>query len=335
MNHSTPWLVVKDAGLYCEPGQFYIDPVVPVTSAIITHAHGDHACAGHGDVFGHNATLGLMQSRFGEQSASHWHYLAYQQPVAMNGMDLYLLPAGHILGSAQLVMHYQGEKVIFSGDYKRCLDPTCDPFLVEPCDVFITEATFALPVFKHPPIEEELHKLLHSLHLFPHRCHLVGVYILGKCQRLIRTLRLMGYLEPIYIHGSLQKTCDFYQQYGIDLGELRSAFELTMDESAGKIVLCPPSALRDRWSRRFANVITCMASGWMQIRARAKQQGVELPLVISDHADWPELIQTLAEVNPRELLVTHGREDALVYYARQQGYTAQALHLLGYDDHED
>ncbi|QRN04079.1 ligase-associated DNA damage response exonuclease [Legionella sp. MW5194] len=335
MNHSTPWLVVKEAGLYCEPGEFYIDPVTAVPAAVITHAHGDHACAGHGEVFAHTVTLQLMQRRFGEEGARHWHPLAYQQPLSVNAIDLYLLPAGHILGSAQLVMDYQGSKVIFSGDYKRRPDPTCDPFLVEHCDVSITEATFALPVFNHPPIEDELQKLLRSLRLFPHRCHLVGVYVLGKCQRVLRTLRLMGYLEPIYIHGSLQKTCEFYQQCGIDLGELRSAIELTKDESAGKIVLCPPSALRDRWSRRFANVLIGMASGWMQIRARAKQQGVELPLIISDHADWPELIQTLSDVNPNEIFVTHGREEALIHYAQQQGYKAQALHLLGYDEQGD
>lgn len=335
MRHPKNWLAIKKAGLYCIPGQFYIDPMYPVAQAIITHSHADHARAGHQHVIAHAHTVAIMQIRYGEECAQTLQSLAYFERINVNDVEIYLLPAGHILGSAQIVIEYREARLIISGDYKRALDPTCEPFIVESCDVFITEATFSLPIFKHPPITTEINKLLTSLQTFPNRCHLIGVYALGKCQRLIKTLRLMGYLEPIYLHGALKKLCDFYQSMGIDLGELLPATLLDLSNSAGKIVLCPPSALHDKWSRRFTNVIVAMASGWMQIRARAKQKGIDLPLIISDHADWHELTQTISEINPSEIWVTHGREEALVYYAQQQGYKAQALHLLGYEEQED
>jgi putative mRNA 3-end processing factor len=336
MLHPKKWIDIKQEGLYCVPGQFYIDPVSPVDAAVITHGHGDHARSGHKKVLATHATIAIMQTRYGIDCADVLQGLAYRETITINGVKLYFLPAGHILGSAQVVMEYEGSRLIVSGDYKRAPDPTCELFAVEHCDVFITEATFSLPVFKHPPIEKELQKLLDSVALHPERCHMVGAYALGKCQRIIKTLRLMQYDEPIYLHGALIKLCELYQKLGVDLGVLLPASELDIISSAGKIILCPPSALHDRWSRRFADPIAASGSGWMQIRARAKQQGIDLPLIISDHADWDELTQTLQDINPSEVWVTHGREEALVYYAIKQGYKAQALRLLGYEEsHED
>lgn len=335
MIHPDKWLSIKKEGLYCIPGQFYVDPFLPVPNALITHAHGDHARSGHQHVIAHPATLAIMSIRYGVEFSVTKKPLAYFERLTINNVEIYLLPAGHILGSAQLVIEYQDTRLIISGDYKRIADPTCESFVAEPCDVFITEATFGLPVFKHPPIEQELNKLINSLTQFPERCHLLGVYGLGKCQRVIKTLRMMNYNQPIYLHGALIKLCSFYESMGIALGELLPASALNLEQSAGKLVLCPPSALHDRWSRRFSKVLVSMASGWMQIRARAKQKGIELPLVISDHADWHELTQTIKEVNPREVWITHGREEALVYYSVQQGYKAQALHLLGFEEQED
>lgn len=329
------WLTVRKEGLYCIPGDFYIDPIYPVPRAIVTHGHADHAYSGHQYVAAHHATLAIMKIRYGEQCANQFVSLDYYQKLSFSKVSCYLLPAGHIMGSSQVVMEYEGVKVIVSGDYKRAEDPTCEPFKVESCDVFITEATFSLPVFKHPPIENEIQKLLDSLKNFPDRCHLIGVYALGKCQRLIKCLRLKGYNEPIFLHGAMKKLCDLYQNLGVDLGDLQAASTLSLQESAGKLVLCPPSALHDKWSRRFAHVMVGMASGWMRIRARARQKGIELPLVISDHADWFELTHTILEINPKEVWVTHGREEALVHFAQTAGYKAQALHLLGYDEHED
>ncbi|MDP3269969.1 MAG: ligase-associated DNA damage response exonuclease [Legionella sp.] len=335
MIHPDKWLSIKKEGLYCIPGQFYVDPFLPVPNALITHAHGDHARSGHQHVIAHPATLAIMSIRYGDEFSVTKKPLGYFERLTINKVEIYLLPAGHILGSAQLVIEYQDTRLIISGDYKRIADPTCEPFVAEPCDVFITEATFGLPVFKHPPIEQELNKLINSLTQFPERCHLLGVYGLGKCQRVIKTLRMMNYNQPIYLHGALIKLCAFYESMGISLGELLPASSLNVEQSKGKLVLCPPSALHDRWSRRFSKVLVSMASGWMQIRARAKQKGIELPLVISDHADWHELTQTIKEVNPKEVWITHGREEALVYYSIQQGYKAQALHLLGFEEQED
>lgn len=333
--HPKKWLAIKSEGLYCIPGDFFIDPLIPVDTAIITHGHADHARPGHRKIITTLETLAIMKVRYGEQCGIQTQTLEYYERFNLNKALIYLLPAGHILGSAQLVIEYEGSRVIVSGDYKRSFDPTCERFKVETCDVFITEATFGLPVFKHPLIEEELAKLLNSMQNFPAYSHLVGAYALGKCQRLIKTLRLMGYQDKIYLHGAMLKLCNLYQSFGVDLGDIRPASEIEPKQAAGKLIICPPSALHDRWSRRFAPSIVAQASGWMRIRARAKQKGIDLPLVISDHADWTELTNTIQEINPKEVWVTHGREEALVYYANQQGYRSQALYLLGYEEEDD
>lgn len=333
--HPETWLKTDDIGLYCEPGDFYIDPMKEVATALITHGHADHARAGHHSVYASTETLAIMRSRYGEDMANEQHAVTLAEPLYFNDVSVTYYPAGHILGSCQLLIEYAGFRVVVSGDYKRRPDPTCPPFQVVPCDVLITEATFGLPVFTHPPIENEIDKLLHSLRVFPQRCHLVGAYALGKCQRLIIALRRAGYHKPIYLHGAQVKLCELYRQFDIDLGNLIPVSDVADKATlAGEIVIAPPSALADRWSRSLPNVRTVMASGWMQIRARAKQRNAELPLIISDHCDWPELLQTIKEVNPKEVWVTHGREDALMYQAQKMGYKARALSLVGYDEAE-
>ena len=205
------------------------------------------------------------------------------------------------------------------------------------CDIFITEATFGLPVFRHPSPRSEIAKLIASLEEFPDRAHLIGVYALGKAQRLIRLLRDANYDKVIYIHGALKRLCEYYQSEGIDLGRLENA---TIDKGSkaqfgGAIVMAPPSAFGSTWAQRFPEPLLCFASGWMQIRARARQRGVELPLIISDHCDWSELTQTIDELNPREVWVTHGREEALVRWCQMQQRLAKPLNLVGYEDEEE
>jgi putative mRNA 3-end processing factor len=239
-----------------------------------------------------------------------------------------------VLGSAQIRLRSKGMSVVVSGDYKRRPDPTAEIFELVPCDVFITEATFGLPAFRHPDPSGEIGKLLRSVAEFPDRTHLVGVYALGKAQRVIRLLRDNGYDAPLYIHGSLQQLCDYYVASGNDLGELRPA---TLDKArkqdfSGAIVLGPPSAFNSPWVRRFADPLTAFASGWMQVRQRARQRGVELPLVISDHCDWDELCQTVRDTGAREIWVTHGREEALVRWCELNGIAARPLRLIGYED---
>jgi putative mRNA 3-end processing factor len=257
--------------------------------------------------------------------------LEYGERVKQGEVTIWLAPAGHVLGSAQVVLEYGGNRAVISGDYKRRFDPTCTPFQVVQCDVFVTEATFGLPVFIHPPDSEEIGKLLHSLELFPESSHVVGVYALGKCQRVIALLRRAGYDAPLYLHGALIELCNLYRTQGIELGELRPA-TTAGGSLAGKIVLAPPSALEDRWSRRLVEPVTAMASGWMRVRARARQRNAELPLIISDHADWPELTRTITDVGAGEIWVTHGREEALMHYATQRGLRARALALIGREE---
>jgi putative mRNA 3-end processing factor len=224
---------------------------------------------------------------------------------------------------------------VVSGDYKRRPDPTCAAFEPVPCDIFITEATFGLPVFRHPDTGAEIDRLLHVLHANPERCVLVGAYALGKAQRVIMELRGRGHDAPIFIHGALQRLCDLYRDFGVALGTLVPATGLKAAELRGSIVMAPPSALNDRWSRRLPDPITAMASGWMRVRQRARQKNVELPLVISDHADWDELTETLAEIAPTEVWVTHGREDALVHWCMTRQIKACALDLVGFEDEDD
>ena len=332
---TTKWLKVMPEGLYCAPGDFYIDALQPVAVDVVTHGHSDHARAGHEKVFATPETVEIMKLRCGADCAKEINTIPYGKKFTLGPVTLCFEPAGHILGSAQIVMEYHSERIVFSGDYKRRRDPTCKPFKPIPCDIFITEATFALPVFRHPPTENEIAKLIKSLELFPERCHLIGVYPLGKCQRIIAELREHGYTKPIYLHGALVKLCELYQKHGVKLGELIPVAEGEKKQFAGEIVLCPPGSLNDRWSRRLPEVLPCMASGWMQIRARAKQKLVELPLVISDHADWYELLQTIDELKPKEVWVTHGREDALIYEIGKKGIKAKALSLIGYEEEEN
>jgi putative mRNA 3-end processing factor len=329
------WVRVCPQGLYVEPGDFFIDPVRGVDRAVITHGHADHARPGNRHVLATPKTLAIMDARYGDGAAESRQALPYDAPIDIGGVRLWLAPAGHVLGSAQAVLEWRGCRILVSGDYKRRFDPTCAGFEVVPCDVFITEATFGLPVFRHPPDEEEIAKVLRSLALFPDRAHLIGVYALGKCQRVIALLRRAGYDRPIYIHGALAALCALYERLGVPLGDLRPAMSASKDELKGQIVLSPPSASSDRWSRRLPDPITAVASGWMRVRQRARQRGVEMPLVISDHADWDELLQTIQEVQAGEIWVTHGREEALIHAAGLMGKRARALALVGYEDEED
>jgi len=329
------WIRAVPGGLYCAPGDFFIDPTRAVDRAVITHGHGDHARPNNRHVLATAETIAIMQARYGETAGGALQPVRYGETVTMNSVSVTLVPAGHVLGSAQVVLEHQGSRVVVSGDYKRRRDPTCALFEPQSCDVFITEATFGLPVFRHPPDAHEIGRLLHSLRLFPERCHVVGVYALGKCQRVIGLLREAGYDEPIYIHGALAALCELYERLGVRLGTLLPVMGAAKDELAGKIVLAPPGATADRWSRRLPDPLTAMASGWMRVKQRAKARGVELPLVISDHADWDELTRTLHDTGAPEIWVTHGNEEALVHYATKAGMKARALALVGYEDEEE
>lgn len=332
--HPDRWIKVLPEGLYVEPGGFYIDPVRPVERAVVTHGHSDHARPGNHNVLATPGTLAIMRQRMGAGVGGSLQALEYGETLRIGDVAVRLVPAGHVLGSAQVVLEHAGSRVVVSGDYKRRLDRTCAPFEPVPCDVFVTEATFGLPVFRHPPDLGEVGKLLHSMTLFPERSHVVGVYALGKCQRLITLLRAAGYDRPIWLHGALEPLCRLYSDWGVELGELRPATVAAKEDLKGALVLAPPAAVADRWARRLADPVVAVASGWMRVRQRARQRGVELPLVISDHADWDELCRTLEDVGAPEVWVTHGREEALVHYATSRGIRARALALIGFEDED-
>jgi putative mRNA 3-end processing factor len=321
-------------GLYCPPGDFHIDPVRPVPRAVITHGHSDHARSGHGAVLATPQTLAIMAARYGEDFAVTTESAAYGQSVTRGAVEVTLVPAGHVLGSAQAVLRWKGITAVISGDYKRRRDPTCAAFETVPCNLFVSEATFGLPVFRFPPSEDEIAKLLKSVAQFPERTHLVGAYALGKAQRIIRLLREAGYDKTLYMHGALAGMNALYQAHGIDLGPLAPATSEARNALPGEIVLAPPSAIADKWARRFADPIPAFASGWMMVRARARQRHVELPLVVSDHADWDELTLTIGELQPEELWITHGSEEALLRWSALNDISATALEIAGYEDED-
>ena len=323
------------AGLCCKPGGFHIDPVRPVERALITHGHSDHARPGHGTVLATQETLDLMRLRYGDNFAGSTQAIAYGETIKLGGVSVTFHPAGHVLGSAQIAVTSGKTRIVASGDYKDAPDPTCAPFEVVPCDVFITEATFGLPVFRHGDAAGEIGKLLSSVALFPERAHLVGAYSLGKAQRVIALIRAAGYGAPIYLHGAMEKITHYYQSRGINLGALRMAKALTKADLAGTITLAPPTAITDIWTRRFPDPVAAFASGWMRVRARARQKGIELPLVISDHADWDGLTATIAATGAGEIWVTHGQEDALVHWCQSKGLKARPLDLIGYGDEDE
>jgi putative mRNA 3-end processing factor len=280
-------------------------------------------------------TLDLMRLRYGDNFAGTTQAVRYGETVALDGATVTFHSAGHVLGSAQIAVEASGLRIVASGDYKNIPDPTCAPFELVPCDVFITEATFALPVFRHGNPDGEIAKLLRSVAVFPDRAHLVGAYSLGKAQRLIALIRNAGYDRPIYLHGAMESITRYYESRGIALGELRLVRGADKAALAGTITICPPSALNDLWTRRFPDPVNAFASGWMRVRARARQQGVALPLVISDHADWDGLTATIAATGAGEIWVTHGQEDALVHWCGTRGLKARPLDIVGYGEEDE
>src|SRR5215468_6943761 len=323
------------SGVCCKRASFHIDPTRPVEKAVITHGHSDHARAGHGAVMATQETLDLMRLRYGDNFAGTTQAIRYGEKIRVGDVTVAFHPAGHVLGSAQIAVTCKDTCIVASGDYKDAPDPTCAPFELVPCDVFITEATFGLPVFRHGDAAEQIRKLLDSVALFPERAHLVGAYSLGKAQRVIALLREAGYDAPIYLHGAMEKITYYYLERGIALGELKAARGMKKADLAGTITLAPPSATSDVWTRRFPDPVTAFASGWMRVRARARQRGVELPLVISDHADWDGLTATIAATGAGEIWVTHGQEDALVHWCKTKGLAARPLDLVGYGDEDE
>lgn len=304
-------IVQRPEGLYCPAGDFHIDPWRPVARAVITHGHGDHARVGMGEYHATRAGLPILQWRLGEQ---RYHAYDYGETFRLGDACVSLHPAGHVLGSAQVRIEVDGEVWVASGDYKRQPDPTCAPFEVVPCDTFVTEATFGLPIYRWPDTAEVARDIV----AWRDECAAEGVaavlfcYALGKAQRLLAELRAFTD-EPAWLHGALVPGVEVYRQAGIALLGTQPVVEAARgSDFAGRLVLAPPSAAGSPWMRRFRRAQTGFASGWMLIRGNRRRRNVDRGFVVSDHADWPALLRTVRETGARRVIATHGNTEALV-----------------------
>ncbi len=325
--HSEPPLIsVTLRGLYCARGDFYIDPWENVETALITHAHSDHAREGSQAYHITAQSLGIIQRRLGEHGVYNTH--AYREPFQLGDVKISFHPAGHILGSAQIRLECDGEVWVVSGDYKRDYDPTCEPFEVVPCDVFITESTFGLPIFVWNPIQTEAKAIYEWWQKNAERgknC-LLACYALGKSQRVLHALQ--EYTDqPVLLHGATQALVSLYREQGISLIPTKPASEYEKG-SKGQLILAPPGALASTWARKFGPFETGFASGWMRIRGNRRRKSYDQGFVISDHADWPALLQTVRETGAKKIYVTHGYTDELSRHLREQGYDAEQLETL-------
>ena len=306
------------------PGGFYIDPWRPVERAVITHAHGDHLRGGSSGYY--LASAGVRVARCRLPADAVVTPLQYGEPFKLGDTNISLHPAGHVLGSAQVRIEHGGEVWVVSGDYKRDADPTCQPFDPVPCDVFISEATFALPAYRWPDTK---HTALDILNWWQtNRSHglasVLFAYALGKAQRVLAELRTLT-TDSVFVHGAITGLVDAYREEGVDMLRTLPATVAGLKNYSGALVLAPPSAAGSPWMRRFGDHRTGFCSGWMRIRGDRRRRGYDRGFVLSDHADWPSLLRTFRETGAKRILLTHGYTDAMCRYLREQGVDAAAL----------
>ncbi len=311
-------------GLYCPPGDFYIDPARPVQTAVITHGHGDHLRSGHTRYI--LARPGLAVARARLPGRPEVLPLDYGAPLALGATSVSLHPAGHILGSAQIRIEHQGRVWVVSGDYKRQSDPTCAPFEPLPCDVFVTEATFALPVYRWPPVAAVVEQILSWWRTNRERglASVLFCYALGKAQRVLAELASLT-SEPVHLHGAMSELVEVYRSAGISMVPTLSATEARKEGYRGALVLAPPGAAGTPWMRRVGPYSSGFCSGWMRVRGERRRRGYHRGFVVSDHADWPALVATCRETKAHRVLTVHGYTDALARYLNDQGIEASPL----------
>lgn len=341
MAHNNNLLKLTRKGLFCEKANFYIDPWGKVDRALITHAHADHARTGSRCYLAADSSKALLHKRLGKSQKIE--SLPYGQKLQIGEVSVSFYPAGHVLGSAQILVEYRGQRWLVTGDFKRQPDPSCTPFEVVKCDTLITEATFGLPVFQWQPIKEQIQKLAYwwKKNAENNVTSMVFAYSLGKTQRILAELKKHQVdMGPIYLHGAGFDLTQIYRQEGVDLPEFLPATidrKLQSQKQFEKaLVLAPPSALDSPWMKRFRSYSTAFASGWMQFRGRRRYQAYDLALVISDHADWPALLQTVRDSGAQKIIATHGYHETLARYLQEQGYQARSIktEFVGEDAHE-
>ncbi|AXK71836.1 ligase-associated DNA damage response exonuclease [Lysobacter sp. TY2-98] len=317
-------VVLRREGLYCPQGDFYIDPWKPVERAVITHGHGDHARIGNAEYFAARDGLPILRWRLGEQA---YRIFDYGEAFELGNARVSFHSAGHVLGSSQVRIEADGQVWVASGDYKRQHDPTCAPFEVVDCDTFITEATFGLPIYRWPDTSDVAREIVE----WRDHCATRGeaavllCYALGKAQRVLAELG-MWTDRPVYLHGAVAAGVQVYRDAGIRMVETLPVSETSKGaEFAGELIIAPPSAAGSPWMRRFRGAQTGFASGWMRVRGNRRRRNYDRGFVVSDHADWPDLMRTIRETGARRVIATHGNTDAIIRALIEDGIDAEAF----------
>ncbi len=315
---------VLPEGLYCEAGGFFIDPWKPVDIALVTHAHSDHARAGSRHYFATRISEGILQKRLG--TAMQLQGVEYGEKIKLGDTWVSFHPAGHVLGSAQIRVELGDDVWVVSGDYKRCYDPTCEPFEVIPCNTFITEATFGLPIYKWDTGATICRQIYDWWQSDLDRPSLLFCYAFGKAQRILSELCQFTD-QPVYVHGAIESLTEIYRQVGVPmLPTLAVSDRPRQHKFKGDLILAPPAAHRSSWMKRFFHPQTAFASGWMAVRGARRRRGYERGFVLSDHADWQSLVSTALATAATTVYVTHGQSDVLSRYLRET-HGQQALPL--------
>lgn len=331
-SQSPPLVTVTENGLYCPQGGFHIDPWRPVPTAVITHAHGDHLRHGSTRYLVAEAGVGIARHRLGMDH--HPEPMQYGERMTLGETTISLHPAGHILGSAQLRIEHAGQVWVVSGDYKRQPDPTCAAFEPQQCDVFISEATFALPVYQWQPTPQVVEEIFRWWLANRERglASVLFCYALGKAQRVLAELRAFTD-ETVYLHGAVNALTDVYRRQGVEMLPTLPVTGEKKTDYRGALIIAPPSAAGTPWMRRFGDHSSGFCSGWMRVRGNRRRRGYDRGFVLSDHVDWPGLIDTCKATGARQILLTHGHSDALARYLNELGIVAGALQTA-YGDEE-
>ncbi len=322
---AAPLLRIDDCGLFCETGGFHIDPWKPVKRAVISHGHGDHARPGSKAYLAAAPSLSILERRLGPEAKIE--AVPFGEKVRVGEATVSFHPAGHILGSAQVRVERNGEVWVFSGDYKRTPDPSCETFEPVPCHTFITEATFALPIYHWDDTALVVREILDwwEVNREAGRPSVLFCYALGKAQRILAALAPLSD-RPVYVHGTIEPLVRCYREAGVRMPPTRRVADTVKGQPfAGELVLAPPGAGGSLWMRRFGRASTGFASGWMRVRGARRRRGFDRGFVVSDHADWPELLQTIADTGASRVLTTHGYPEPLARYLRERGLDAGIL----------
>ena len=323
---------LRKEGLYCPAGDFYIDPWLPVNQAVISHAHGDHARFGSKEYYCVDKCLPILKQRLGDENI--FHPKSYREPFQLKNTKVSFHSAGHILGSAQIRIEHNNQVWVFSGDYKRGHDPSCDAFEVVPCDTFVSECTFGLPIYKWEDGHAIGKKIFDWWQSDQDRPSLLFCYALGKAQRILAELKDFTD-KTIYVHGAVESLTKIYRNAGIKMLPTQVITEKEKNYNFnGDLILAPPSAHRSLWMKRFKAPQTAFASGWMQVRGTRRRKGYEKGFVLSDHADWSQLNETIKQTRAKTVYLTHGKTDVLQRYLTEQGLTVK-LFQTQFDDIED